>query len=248
MTKRNRRNVVDARWAKKETQGRVVKDEEHSYNKPPIQAKNKFQIDLIKSIKSSKITIVDAPAGVGKSFVVMSEVSDAVKKGAYNKIFMTRPAVGMGPTIGLLKGGMREKFEPYLLPLVDVLCSRYGRGFYESSLENGVIEFCPLEYIRGRNLASVAIVDECQNVTPKDMYTLITRVAEGGKLILIGDSTQNDLRGKTGLQWLAGFVERHNLQEYFECITATSDDIVRSEICYHAVKARETDLKNNVDF
>ena len=246
--KRTKRTVVDTRWEKKEQQGRVVRDEEHSYAKAPIQAKNKFQVALIKALKGDKIVVVDAPAGVGKSFVVMSEVSDTIKKGTYHKMFLSRPAVGMGPTIGLLKGGMREKFEPYLLPLIDVLCTRYGRGFYESSLENGVIEYCPLEYIRGRNLNSVAIVDEFQNVTPKDAYTLITRVAEGGKLILIGDSTQNDLKGKTGLQWLREFIERHSLQDYFEFITATSDDIVRSDICAASVKAREKDVQNNIGF
>jgi len=246
--KRNREKVVNSRWEKKEQQGRVVKDEEHSYVKPPIQAKNSFQVSLIKALKTDKIVVVDAPAGVGKSFVTMSEVADAIKKGKYHKMFLSRPAVGMGPTIGLLKGGMREKFEPYLLPLVDVLCTRYGKGFYESSLENGVIEYCPLEYIRGRNLNSVAIVDEFQNVIPKDAYTLITRVAENGKLILIGDSTQNDLKGKTGLVWLKEFIERHNLQDYFEFITATSDDIVRSDICAASVKAREKDVANGIDF
>lgn len=246
--KRNRESVVNNRWEKKEKQGRNVKDEEHSYAVQPIQAKNKFQVDLIKSIKSPKITVVDAPAGTGKSFVVMSEISDAIKKGYYHKMFLSRPAVGMGPTIGLLKGGMREKYEPFLLPLVDVLCGRYGSGFYESSLNNGTIEYLPLEYIRGRNLNSAAIVDEFQNVIPKDAYTLITRVAEGGKLILIGDSTQNDLKGKTGLQWLKEFVDRHNLHEYIDFLTATSDDIVRSEICALTVKAREKDIADGIGF
>ncbi len=248
MTKRNQKTVVDTRWDKKESVGRVVKDEEHSYVKPPIQAKTQFQIELIKALKSSQIVVVDAPAGVGKSFVTMSEVSDWVKKGHYNKIYLSRPAVGMGNTLGMLKGDLRSKYEPFLLPLVDVLCDRYGKGFYESSLENGVIEYCPLEYIRGRNIASVAIADEFQNVKPSEAYTLVTRVAQGGKLICIGDSTQTDISGKTGLEWLYEFVERHGLQDHVSIIKATSDDIVRGDWCKEAVKAMESDRKNGIKF
>ena len=50
MTKRNRQRVVDSRWEKKEQIGRVVKDEEHSYIKPPITAKNPFQVELLKTL------------------------------------------------------------------------------------------------------------------------------------------------------------------------------------------------------
>jgi phosphate starvation-inducible PhoH-like protein len=131
---------------------------------------------------------------------------------------------------------------------VDVLCDRYGKGFYESSLENGVIEYCPLEYIRGRNIASVAIADEFQNVKPSEAYTLVTRVAQGGKLICIGDSTQTDISGKTGLEWLYEFVERHGLQDHVSIIKATSDDIVRGDWCKEAVKAMESDRKNGIKF
>ena len=248
MTKRNRQRVVDSRWEKKEQIGRVVKDEEHSYIKPPITAKNPFQVELLKTLKTKQVIVVDAPAGVGKSFVTMSEVADWLKKGFYHKVMLSRPAVGMGNTLGLLKGGMREKYEPFLLPLVDVLCDRYGRGFYESSLENGTIEYCPLEYVRGRNFKCVAICDEFQNVLPSEAYTLLTRVAEGGKLICIGDSTQNDLKGRTGLQWLEKFVEDHNLQDYVGVVKATSDDIVRGDLCMFAVKAMEKDRKDGFKF
>lgn len=248
MTKRNQKTVVDTRWAKKEQTGRVVKDETHSYIATPISAKNQFQIDFIKALKSSQIVVVDAPAGVGKSFVAMSEITDWLKKGWYNKVYLSRPAVGMGNTLGMLRGGLREKYEPFLLPLVDVICERYGMGFYESSLENGTIEYCPLEYIRGRNISAVAVVDEFQNVKPHEAYTLITRIAQGGKLVCIGDSTQTDIVGQTGLEWLYSFIERHNLQEHVKIIKATSDDIVRGDWCKEAVKARELDRKNGINF
>lgn len=248
MTKRNQRDVVDARWEKKESTGRKVKDEEHSYRAEPVKPRNQFQVELLRALATKQVIVVDGSAGIGKSFVTMSVVSDMLKAGTYNKLLLSRPAVGMGHTVGLLKGDMRAKYEPYLLPLVDVLCERYGKGFYEASLGNGVIEFCPLEYVRGRNFSCVAIVDEMQNVTPSEAYTLITRVATGGKLILIGDSTQRDIPGPTGLQWIEWFAKRHGLEDVFTVIKTTSDDIVRGDVCKRTVKAMEKDIAEGVRF
>lgn len=248
MTKRNHESVMNARWSKKEDTGRQVKDEEHSYRAEPIRPRNKFQAEFMAALDESSVIAVDGAAGIGKSFITMSQVSDWLKQGRYHKLLLSRPAVGMGNTVGLLKGDMRAKYEPYLLPLVDVLCDRYGKGFYESSLSNGTIEFCPLEYVRGRNFSCVAIVDEMQNVTPAEAYTLVTRVATGGKLILIGDSTQRDIPGPTGLQWLEWFVERHGMEDAFSIIKTTSDDIVRGDVCRRTVKAMEKDIADGVRF
>jgi phosphate starvation-inducible protein PhoH and related proteins len=99
---------------------------------------------------------------------------------------------------------------------------------------------CPLEYIRGRNISQVAIVDEFQNCNPEEAYTMITRVAESGKLILIGDPTQNDIRGKNAMQWLPEFIKANpELAQHIAIIEATSDDIVRGGMCKMMVKAKE---------
>lgn len=238
--KRNKTKVVDTRWEKKSETGRVVRDVDHSYVKPPVTAKNTKQAEFLKALKTHQVIIFTAPAGVGKSFLTMSEVTDWLKKGLYDKVLLSRPSVGMGNTIGLLKGGITEKYTPYLLPLIDVTVERYGRGFYENCLNNGTIEMCPLEYIRGRNIKDVAVVDEFQNCTPDEAYTMITRISESGKLILIGDPTQNDLRGKNALQWLPTFLnENPELREHIAIIEATSDDIERGGLCKVMVKAKE---------
>ena len=209
----------------------------------PVQAKNEFQKMLLSSLRSSQVTVVSAPAGSGKTFVSMSEVADWLKKGTIDKIILTRPSVGMGNTLGLLKGGMRDKFEPYLLALVDVISNRYGYNYYENCLSNKKIEFVPLEYIRGRSFENaVVIIDEFQNVKPDEAYTIITRLGENSKMVCMGDTTQNDLRGKTGLEWLVNFVDDNELDEYVTIVEGTSDDIVRSGLCRAMVKAREKEL------
>jgi phosphate starvation-inducible protein PhoH and related proteins len=238
--KRNKAKVVDDRWEKKKEVGRVVKDEDRSYVKPPVTAKNTKQAEFLSALKTHQVIVFTAPAGVGKSFLTMCEVTDWLKKGLYDKIILSRPSVGMGNTIGLLKGGLVEKYTPFLLPMIDVIKERYGTGFYENCLNNGTIEMCPLEYIRGRNISQVAIVDEFQNCNPEEAYTMITRVAESGKLILIGDPTQNDIRGKNAMQWLPEFIKANpELAQHIAIIEATSDDIVRGGMCKMMVKAKE---------
>jgi phosphate starvation-inducible PhoH-like protein len=242
-SKRNRQKVVDTRWEKKEKVGRVVKEE---YVKPPVQPKNQVQAEFLHELRSKPCAVMMAPAGVGKTFIAASEAVDWLKRGDFDKIILTRPAVGMGNTIGLLKGGLREKYEPYLLPLVDVITGRYGKGFYENALSNGTIEMMALEYVRGRSIKEVVIVDEAQNCTPEEAYTLLTRIEEGGVLIMIGDGTQTDLRGQTGIEWLVDFVDRHpHLDEVIGVVEGDSDDIVRGGLCKAIVQAREKDLGAN---
>ena len=73
---------------------------------------------------------------------------------------------------------------------------------------------------------------------------MLTRLADGGKLICIGDRTQNDIRGQNGIEWLVDFVEKNpELEEFVEVIRATSDDIVRGGLCKTVVKAKERQLR-----
>ena len=112
----------------------------------PIQAKNEFQKKVFRALATKQVVVISAPAGVGKSFLTMSMASDALVKGETEKLFLARPAVGMGNSLGMLKGSLREKYEPFLMPLIEVLVDRHGRGVYETGLNNGTLELLPFEY------------------------------------------------------------------------------------------------------
>ena len=243
--KRNRQAVQERRESKKAKLGRIVTNhaEQEISIAPAIQPKNEFQRDLIASLDGFDVTIAEAPAGSGKSFIVMSKVADWLKSGKIDKIILSRPAVGMGNTLGLLKGGMREKFEPYLLSLVDVITQRYGYGFYETCLSNKTIEFAPVEYIRGRSFnGAVVIIDEAQNLIPKETYAIMTRLGEESKMVFLGDRTQNDMKGRTGIEWAIDFCDRHGLTgDLVSVVEGDSDDIVRSGFCKAVVKGMEKD-------
>ena len=218
-----------------------AKFDEERVKVAPIQAKNEFQKKVLKALKEKQIVVVKAPAGVGKSYLTMGTAADWLVKGEIDKIIITRPAVGMGRTLGMLKGDLESNFNPFLAPLIEVFTERYGKGKYETALHAGNIEMVPVEYMRGRNIRDVAIVDEAQNLTKEEMFSLITRVTEDGKLFIIGDPVQNDLKHESGLVWLYDFVKKHELYEFIEIIEATSEDIVRGGLCKAFVQAMESE-------
>lgn len=211
----------------------------------PIVPQNQFQSELLNAIKTKQVVFTDAPAGCGKTFVITSTVIDALKSGKIQKIILSRPSVGMGNSLGLLPGGLREKYEPYLMPIIDVIKQRYGNGFYECQLGNGNIEFVPLEYLRGRSFNdAIVIVDEFQNTKPDEAYSIMTRLGETSQLFCMGDTAQHDMRGESGLDWATNFIDKHDLYEFAELVDGDSDDIVRSGFCKVVVKAMESEKPN----
>lgn len=241
-TKRNRDRAVDAKQQRKEKEGRVIKGKFASEVRTPVQAKNDVQKKFLNALKQYDVVLFSAPAGVGKSFLTMSEVSDWLKKGQIDKITLTRPVIPMGRSLGMLPNTLQQKFEPYLMPLLEVLWNRYGKNYYENCLRDGSLELLAPEYARGRSVSGCMIIDECQSMYSSELYTMLTRMEDGAKLVLIGDDSghQTDIKGENAISWLKRFIkENPELSEYICVIEATSDDIVRSGLTKAMVKARE---------
>ena len=242
MAKINRDKVQDSRAAKKEATGRIVKEKFAHEVRTPVQAMNDVQRKFLNALKQYDVILFQAPAGVGKSFLTMSEASDQLKKGVIDKITLTRPVIPMGRSLGMLPSTLQQKFEPYLMPLLEVLWKRYGKNYYENCIHDGSIELLAPEYARGRSVSGWMIIDECQSMYPDELYTMLTRMEEGAKLVLIGDDSghQTDIKGENAITWLKRFVKNSpELQEYICVIEATSEDIVRSGLTKAMVKARE---------
>lgn len=244
MAKRSVQQVVDSRWEKKAEKGRQVNEKFAEREvRPPVKPKTAVQKEFLDSLKEYDVICFSAPAGVGKSFLTMSEVSDWLKKGHIDKIVLSRAVIPMGRSLGMLPNTLQQKFEPYLMPLLEVLWGRYGKNYYENCLSNDSIQLLAPEYARGRSINGVFVIDECQSLHPDEIYTMLTRLEEGGKLILLGDAAQSDIKGKNGIDWLCEFVENNpDLQKFVKVIRATSSDIVRSGLCKAAVKAKEKEL------
>jgi phosphate starvation-inducible PhoH-like protein len=90
---------------------------------------------------------------------------------------------------------------PWCIPLLDVLKEYYRPQDVATMIEDGVIEIAPLAFMRGRSLKDAWIIaDEAQNMTPKQMVMLLTRIGENSKILVAGDVEQTDRnKGNNGL-------------------------------------------------
>ena len=170
----------------------------------PIRFKTYNQYRLSDSIKNNDLVFSLGPAGTGKTFVAVLCACQAFKNGDIKKIILTRPAVEAGESLGFLPGDLKEKVDPYLMPLYDALYEIMGSENVDKMLEKNQIEIIPLAYMRGRTLNDAfVILDEAQNTTAGQMLMFLTRLGRNSKMVVNGDLSQIDLnlaRTRSGLK------------------------------------------------
>jgi phosphate starvation-inducible PhoH-like protein len=164
-----------------------------------IEPKNEGQQILKETFEQDRLAFVSGPAGTGKTLFAISRAVDLLLTGDVRKILLARPAVEAGERLGFLPGAIREKLDPYLLPLLDELEFKIGGGAaakkqIEKWFTEGALEVVPIGMMRGRTFRHAAIViDEVQNCTYKQLKMITTRLGEGSHMFLTGDETQCDL-------------------------------------------------------
>ena len=133
-------------------------------------------------------------AGSGKTFITLMSAIESLQAGRHERIVVTRSIQPVGRDLGYLPGDIKEKMAPWMAPLVDNF--RYAfkdMSYFEMMVDKGQVEISPLSYIRGRTFSnSFVIVDEAQNTTIHELKTIITRVGENTKIVLLGDTDQVD--------------------------------------------------------
>jgi len=171
-----------------------------------ITPKNAEQRCLIDALLSSDIELVvcDGVAGTGKTLLSMATALALLERKKYNKILIYKSIIPFGNDIGYLKGDKEDKLRSWLQPFYDNLeyifengesLSKKGKssGSYEYLFDAGMIEIDALTYIRGRSIPKrFIIIDEVQNLSQKEIKTILTRVGEQSKLVLLGDTQQID--------------------------------------------------------
>lgn len=194
------------------------------------------QAEYIASIKENDLTFSSGPAGTGKTYVASAMAADYLRLGKVQKVILCRPAVEAGEKLGYLPGDMGEKMAPWVLPFLDVIGERMGRGKMAMALKDGSIEVAPFSYMRGRSFKGAFIVlDEAQNTTREQMRLFLTRIGNGCKVIVDGDLKQSDISKTSGLEIAIDLAEKRGI----ECgiVKFMTEDIVRSELCRAWVEA-----------
>lgn len=169
-------------------------------NRQPLEPKTENQRRYINAIKNFDLIFGVGPAGVGKSFIAGSIAAEKIDTKQIDRIIITRPAVEAGESMGHLPGELDEKFEPYLAPLRAVFEERLGKSYFEYLVKTGAIQAIPLAFMRGMTFSDAfVILDEAQNVTPRQMKMFLTRIGENCTVVVDGDETQKDIVGPSGL-------------------------------------------------
>lgn len=165
-----------------------------------INARNAQQRMALELLLNDDIPLVTitGKAGTGKTLLALAagllKVEDEHK---YKKLLIARPVVPMGKDIGFLPGEKEEKLRPWMQPIYDnleFLFDTKKSGDIEKILMGlGSIQVEALTYIRGRSIpGQFIIVDEAQNLTRHEVKTIVSRVGEGSKIVLMGDPEQID--------------------------------------------------------
>jgi phosphate starvation-inducible PhoH-like protein len=153
-------------------------------------------------IIDNQIVIVTGRAGSGKSLICAQTALDFLMKKQCDHIFVTRAAVEVGNSLGFLPGDLEEKFNPYLEAFRENLEKCYDKVKIGELVKDKKIVAYPVQFIRGKTIDDVLVVEEAQNLTRHEMLAILTRLGKTGKIIINGDLEQQDIReGFNGLAY-----------------------------------------------
>ena len=160
-------------------------------------------------IIDNQITIITGRAGSGKSLVGVITAIDFLNKKQISKILVTRSAIEVGKSLGFLPGSLDEKFNPYMEALIENAYKCMDKSKVDMFVKDGKISATPVQFIRGKTIDDVLIVEEAQNLTKAEMLALLTRLGKTGKIIINGDNEQKDIRDEyNGLSYVIELSKR----------------------------------------
>jgi len=165
-----------------------------------ITPRNPAQQAYLRALKNPEFDLVfgAGPAGTGKTFLAIAYGASELLAKRVDRLVVARPALEAGERLGFLPGDLEEKVDPYMMPIWDSLNQTLGPEKMKRLREQGKIEIAPLAFMRGRTLSDCFVVlDEAQNATIAQMQMVLTRLGEGGRMVVTGDPDQSDLPGKT---------------------------------------------------
>lgn len=153
-------------------------------------------------IIDNQIVIVTGRAGSGKSLVCAQAALDFLMKKQCNHIYVTRATIEVGGSLGFLPGDLEEKFNPYLEAFQENLEKCYDKAKIQELVKNKRVVAYPVQFIRGKTIDDILVVEEAQNLTKGEMLAILTRLGKTGKIIINGDNEQKDIKESyTGLSY-----------------------------------------------
>lgn len=163
----------------------------------------RMALDLLFDPKVSLVILIGS-AGVGKTLLALQAGLQQLDR-VYDRIILSKPVVPMGRDLGYLPGSESDKLHPWMMSFFDNLDQllttdakeNKHRGVkeknWEQLVQSGQVEIQPMHSIRGRSIPRAFLLfDEIQNATPHEVKTVVSRAANGTKVVLCGDPSQID--------------------------------------------------------
>jgi PhoH-like ATPase len=167
----------------------------------PRSKEQRFALELLLDPTVSVVAL-DGRAGTGKTVLaVAAGLEQVVEHARYERLAVYRPLVPVGRAeVGFLPGGLDEKLDPWMSAIHDAIValtdrhsSRDARALIDELGTRGQLSLESVTFLRGRSLhRQFTVVDEAQNLEPTTLKTILTRIGEGTKVVLTGDTSQID--------------------------------------------------------
>lgn len=145
--------------------------------------------------RRSRILFLIGRAGCGKTATSLGLALSEINKSTTSKLWLSRPMVFCEEQTGFLPGDLNAKLGAWLGPFYDVwgsLSEETDWTKFASALDKR-LEIVPVGMMRGRTVRGVLCIDECQNLSAAQLKMVLTRIGDGGRIILTGDPEQSDI-------------------------------------------------------
>lgn len=211
-----------------------------------IEPMTKNQEVLFDAYRDQKNILAVGSAGTGKTYIsLFLALKEVMSNTDYKEIIIVRSSV-QSRDQGHMPGDVKEKMMHFEAPYVDIVNDLFDRGdAYQIMKQKNMIRFMSTSFVRGLTFDNaIIIVDECQNLRWDELKTIATRVGDRSKIILCGDTRQDDLAcsknrlDTSGLRHFKKVIDRMGA-DYFETVEFTFEDIVRSGLVKQFIMAEE---------
>lgn len=183
--------------------------------------------------KNVKMIIVSGPAGTAKTYTsVLASLELLSSKKVSDIIYVRSIVESSDAKMGFLPGESADKFAPYKQPLMDKVEELLSPTEAKMLDAENRLQGLPVGFLRGLNWnANAIVVDEAQNMSKKELITVMTRAGEFSKLFVLGDPEQSDIGSKSGFQEIYDiFNDDESRVNGIYTFQFTDDDIVRSKL------------------
>jgi len=232
----------------KRTRDRVEKETDYLLNTrfamKRIEPMTINQRNLFQQYVNGQNILAIGSAGTGKTYISLYlALKDVMDRNEYKEVIIIRSSV-QSREQGHMPGNDKEKMSHFEAPYIDIVNDLFERGdAYDIMKQKKMIRFMSTSFIRGLTFDNaLIIVDEAQNLNRGEIFTIVTRVGKNSKIIMCGDTKQDDLsysKNKADVSGLAYFKRVIDRMNSFSTIKFTTDDIIRSDLVKEFIIAEE---------